>query len=155
MTGNAPSSEPDLAALIFQVLPRLGALEEPILRDAGLSMWEYAILTEVASGAAMSQRELSRRTRRDPTRLGRHLDDLVSRGLVNRAKSRDQRQRTVEISADGHTLLNEVRGKIRSVEDELLRAGLSESEGGQFRRLLARLAASCEGVAAEESKPSG
>ena len=93
MTGsrNAPGDEPDLAALIFRVLPRLGALEEPVLRDAGLSMWEYAILTEVASGAAVSQKELSRRTRRDPTRLGRHLDELVSRGLVGRERSQDQR----------------------------------------------------------------
>lgn len=56
----------DLAALMFRVLPRLAALEEPLLRDAGLSMWEYAILTEVSSNAAMSQVELSRRTRAIP-----------------------------------------------------------------------------------------
>ncbi|ORI19522.1 hypothetical protein BJD99_04160 [Rhodococcus sp. 1163] len=143
-SGDAPSDEPDLAALIFRVLPRLGALEAPVLRDAELSMWEYAILTEVASGAAMSQRELSRRTRRDPTRLGRHLDELVSRGLVNRERSRDQRQRTVCITASGQVLLDEVRSRIRAVEDELLRAGLSESDGIVFRDLLARLAASCE-----------
>ena len=137
MTGsrNAPGDEPDLAALIFRVLPRLGALEEPVLRDAGLSMWEYAILTEVASGAAVSQKELSRRTRRDPTRLGRHLDELVSRGLVGRERSQDQRQRTVEITDTGQSLLDTVRGRIRTVEDELLHTALPSlpllaNEGG-------------------------
>ena len=146
MTGsrNAPGDEPDLAALIFRVLPRLGALEEPVLRDAGLSMWEYAILTEVASGAAVSQKELSRRTRRDPTRLGRHLDELVSRGLVGRERSQAQRQRTVEITDTGQSLLDTVRGRIRTVEDELLHTALPESDATRLRDLLAKLAAACE-----------
>lgn len=146
MTGseNPAHEKADLAALMFRVLPRLGALEEPLLRDAGLSMWEYAILTEVASSAAMSQVELSRRTRRDPTRLGRHLDALVSQGLVSRERSRDQRQRTVGITSSGQTLLDAVRGKIREAEDELLHAALTESDATILREMLARLAAACE-----------
>ena len=146
MTGseNPAHEKADLAALMFRVLPRLGALEEPLLRDAGLSMWEYAILTEVASSAAMSQVELSRRTRRDPTRLGRHLDALVSQGLVSRERSRDQRQRTVNITSSGQTLLDAVRGKIREAEDELLHAALTESDATILREMLARLAAACE-----------
>lgn len=143
--GDPSRSEPDLAALMFQVLPRLGALEEPVLRDAALSMWEYAILTEVASGPAVSQRELSRRTRRDPTRLGRHLDELATRGLVTREKSVDQRQHTVGITADGQVLLDEVRGRVRKVEDELLVSTLSVREARTFRDLLGRLAAGCDG----------
>lgn len=136
--------EADLAALMFRILPRLATLEEPLLQDAGLSMWEYAIMTEVASSTAMSQVELSRRTRRDPTRLGRHLDELVSRGLVSRERSRDQRQRTVGITSDGQILLDAVRARIRAAEDELLHAALVESESTVFRQLLARLATACE-----------
>lgn len=146
MTGseNPVRGEADLAALMFRVLPRLAALEEPYLRDAGLSMWEYAILTEVASSAAMSQVELSRRTRRDPTRLGRHLDELVSKGLVVRERSRDQRQRTVGITSSGQVLLDEVRSRIRAAEDGLLHSALAESESAVLRQFLARLAAACE-----------
>lgn len=70
----------DLGALTARVLPALAALEEPILRKAGISMWEYAIASELARNDGVSQAELSRRTRRDPTRLGRHLDDLSARG---------------------------------------------------------------------------
>ncbi|QCQ91184.1 MarR family winged helix-turn-helix transcriptional regulator [Rhodococcus sp. SGAir0479] len=136
--------EPDLAALMARVLPRLAAMEEPLLRDAGLSMWEYAILTEVSSSAAMSQVELSRRTRRDPTRLGRHLDALVSRGLVSRERSRDQRQRTVGITSGGRTLLDAVRGKIREAEDELLHAVLTTSDAAILRDMLIRLATACD-----------
>ncbi|MFF1945963.1 MarR family winged helix-turn-helix transcriptional regulator [Rhodococcus qingshengii] len=145
MTGSEGSrGEADLAALMFRVLPRLAALEEPLLRDAGLSMWEYAILTEVASSAAMSQVELSRRTRRDPTRLGRHLDELVSKGFVVRERSRDQRQRTVGITSGGQVLLDEVRSRIRAAEDGLLHFALAESESAVLRQFLARLAAACE-----------
>ncbi|GAB6924654.1 MarR family transcriptional regulator [Rhodococcus erythropolis] len=146
MTGSegALRDEADLAALMFRVLPRLAALEEPLLRDAGLSMWEYAILTEVSSNAAMSQVELSRRTRRDPTRLGRHLDELVSRGLVSRERSRDQRQRTVGITSSGQILLDAVRGRIRAAEDGLLHITLTGIESTVFRQLLARLATACE-----------
>ncbi|MDV6276955.1 MarR family transcriptional regulator [Rhodococcus erythropolis] len=146
MTGSESPrrDEADLAALMFRILPRLATLEEPLLRDAGLSMWEYAILTEVASSTAMSQVELSRRTRRDPTRLGRHLDELVSRRLVSRERSRDQRQRTVGITSDGQILLDAVRGRIKEAEDELLHAALAESESTVFRQLLARLATACE-----------
>ncbi|MGA6206238.1 MarR family winged helix-turn-helix transcriptional regulator [Nocardia testacea] len=146
MTGasNPPHEQQDLGALMAQVLPRLAALEEPILREAGLSMWEYAIVTEVAAGAAVSQRELSRRTRRDPTRLGKHLDELVSREIITRERSHDQRQRTVCITPSGRALLTSVQRKIRAVEDEFLHAALSAGDAANFRNLLTRLAASCE-----------
>lgn len=136
--------EPDLGALMARVLPRLITLEEPILGDAGLSMWEYAIVAEVASSAAMSQRELSRRTRRDPTRLGRHLDDLVSRGIISRERSRDQRQRTVSLTPSGRALFTEVRTKIRAMEDEFLHTTLSVNDATNLRRLLTRLATASE-----------
>ncbi|WP_280368649.1 MarR family winged helix-turn-helix transcriptional regulator [Nocardia wallacei] len=136
--------EPDLGALMARVLPRLAALEGPILSAAGLSMWEYAIMTEVASSAAVSQRELSRRTRRDPTRLGQHLDDLVARGLISRRRSRDQRQRTVCITPSGSALLTEVKLSIRAMEDELLHTTFSATDATKLRHLLARLAKACE-----------
>ena len=143
-TSETRPDEPDLGALMARVLPRLAALEAPILGAAGLSMWEYAIMTEVASSAAVSQRELSRRTRRDPTRLGQHLDDLVTRGLISRQRSRDQRQRTVCITPNGRALLTEVRLSIRAVEDELLHTALSATDATNLRFLLTRLASACE-----------
>lgn len=135
------ADEPDLGALMARVLPQLAALEEPILREAGLSMWEYAIVTELASAEVVSQVELSRRTRRDPTRLGRHLDELSGRGLVARARASDQRQRTVRLTGSGRVLYMKVKKRVRVAEDEFLHSALSAAEATRLRHLLARLAA--------------
>ncbi|WP_207782392.1 MarR family winged helix-turn-helix transcriptional regulator [Phytoactinopolyspora limicola] len=135
------AEEPDLAALLARLFPKLVALEEPILREAGLSMWEYAIVTKLASTEAIPQVELSRRTNRDPTRLGRHLDDLAARGLIVRARGNDQRQRTVRLTSSGHSVYTKAKRAIRAVEDELLHSTLSTSDAAQLRHLLAQLTA--------------
>ncbi|WP_238420226.1 MarR family winged helix-turn-helix transcriptional regulator [Gordonia sp. 'Campus'] len=134
-------SEPDLGALVGRLVPRLIALEEPILRTAGLSMWEYAIVSEVAATAALSQRELSQRTGRDPTRLGRHLDELQERDIVSRERSGNHRQWSVSVTEHGRELHARVRSEIRSVEDELLRGAMSDSQAATFRQLLRQLVA--------------
>lgn len=139
--GNEPVDEPDLGALMARVLPHLAALEEPILREAGLSMWEYAIVTELASNPGASQAELSRRTGRDPTRLGRHLEDLDSRGIVTRERASDQRQNAVRLTRKGRTLYEKVKRSIRTVEDEFLHSTLSTRDAARLRNLLKQLAA--------------
>ncbi|WP_454295301.1 MarR family winged helix-turn-helix transcriptional regulator [Salana multivorans] len=132
--------EPDLGALLARVFPRLAALEEPILREAGLLMWEYAIISALASNEVVSQVELSRLTRRDPTRLGRHLDDLASRGLVVRERASDQRQLSVRLTSSGRSVYAEVKRSVRVVEDELLHSAFSGRDAARLRQLLARLA---------------
>ncbi|WP_258725936.1 MarR family winged helix-turn-helix transcriptional regulator [Cellulomonas sp. NS3] len=146
----APADEPDLGALLAQLFPRLAALEEPILRDAGLSMWEYTILSALASDDVVSQVELSQRTRRDPTRLGRHLDELASRGLLTRERASDQRQLAVRLTPAGRSLHGTVKRAVRSVEDELLHSVLSRADAARLRLVLARLAAG-----GAEDAPSG
>ncbi|MGW8811497.1 MarR family winged helix-turn-helix transcriptional regulator [Gordonia terrae] len=136
------SAEPDLGALLGRLIPHLISLEEPILRAAGLSMWEYAIVGEVAATPAVSQRALSERTGRDPTRLGKHLDELQRRGIVSRERSGSHRQWTVSITSDGHALHERVQAEIRAVEDELLHGAMSDSQATTFRRLLRVLVAS-------------
>lgn len=133
--------EPDLGALLARVLPHLAALEEPILREVGLSMWEYAIVTELASNPVVSQAELSRRTRRDRTRLGGHLDDLASRGIITRERSSDQRQNAVRLTRKGRTLYEKAKKSIRTVEEEFLHSTLSSRDAAHLRHLLKRLAA--------------
>lgn len=133
--------EPDLAALIFRVVSHLMALEEPILQDAGLSMWEYVIVTELAAVEVVSQVELSRQTGRDPTRLGRHLDDLTARGLVVRARASDRRQRTVGLSDSGRVLYSKVKKRVRAAEDKFLHSALPAGEAADLRPVLTRLAA--------------
>ncbi|CAM3689816.1 MarR family winged helix-turn-helix transcriptional regulator [Tsukamurella ocularis] len=139
MATEEPATEPDLAEAIGTLGRRLLALEEPILHEAGVSMWEYAILTTLLRGGAVSQVELSQRTGRDTTRLGRHLGELESRGLVTREQADDARRRTVAATAEGAAAQAGVQRRIRAAEDELLAARLSADEAATLRRLLARL----------------
>lgn len=138
---SASGAEPDLGALLGRLIPHLITLEEPVLRAAGLSMWEYAIVSEIAATPAVSQRELSERTGRDPTRLGKHLDELQQRGLVSRDRSGSRRQWTVSTTPEGRSLHDGVRAEVRAVEDELLRGAMSDGQAATFRRLLKSLVA--------------
>lgn len=139
MVTEEPAPEPDLAKAVGVLGRRLMSLEEPILREAGVSMWEYAILTTLLRGGAVSQVELSRRTGRDTTRLGKHLGELESRGLVAREQAEDARRRTVAATTAGATAQLHAQRRIRAAEDELLAARLSAQEAATLRRLLARL----------------
>ena len=157
----AAVEEADLAALLARVFPRLGELEAPILEAAGLSMWEYAIMTELASADAISQSELSQRVRRDPTRLGRHLDALQERDLVSRTPAEDKRQRTVSLTAAGAAVFRQAKREIRRVESALLEQACTPAEAASLRSQLERLAEACSGrpsrVHSERSdrKPGG
>lgn len=134
---------PDLGALLARVLPRLAELEAPALEAAGLSMWEYAILTELATGQAISQRQLSQRVRRDPTRLGRHLDDLEERGLVERVLGDDKRQRTVRLTRRGQRSFQQAKQQIQLIEDALLTGPFTPSQAKNLRSMLEQLAVAC------------
>ncbi|BDD81807.1 hypothetical protein TPB0596_15700 [Tsukamurella pulmonis] len=139
MATEEPGTEPDLAEAIGVLGRRLLAAEEPILREAGVSMWEYAILTTLLRGGAVSQVELSRRTGRDTTRLGKHLCDLESRGLIAREQADDARRRTVSATGAGADAQRRAKDRIRRAEDAMLAARLSGEEAATLRRLLLRL----------------
>lgn len=140
MADGTPLTDPDLGALLARLLPKLLELEEPLLAEAGLSMWEYVIVSELAAGTAMAQVELSRRTRRDTSRLGRHLDDLAARGVVERERATDQRRLAVRLTPSGRAAYERAKRSIRAAEDERLRTVFSATEAAEFRELLTRLA---------------
>lgn len=140
MAAEQTAPEPDLAESTGLFGRRLMAIEEPILREAGVSMWEYAILTTLARGGAVSQVELSRRTGRDTTRLGKHLGDLEARELVAREQSADARRRIVTLTAAGEDVQRRVRLAVRTAEDDYLSTRLSVDEAAALRSLLARAA---------------
>lgn len=127
----------DLGALLRRLLDEVVERETPILRERGLSMWEYVVLTAISSSPGLSQSDLAERSRRDATRLIRHLDDLAERGLIVRAiDASDRRRRTVELSPAGGELLDATRHDIRRMENELLSA-LPERDRDALRTSLA------------------
>ncbi|WP_246286785.1 MarR family winged helix-turn-helix transcriptional regulator [Schumannella luteola] len=111
--------------------------ETPILDAHELTMWEYAILTAISRAPDQSQRELAASSRRDATRLIRHLDTLSTRGLVRRdTDPGDRRRRVVNLTDAGATTLGSARRAIRRMEDELL-AELPVEQRDQLRATLA------------------
>lgn len=112
---------PDLAALLARLLVMVRSHEEPILAAHDLSMWDYVVLTFLASTPAPTQAELARETGRDKTRLISNLDRLEALKLVHRRPDpADRRNRIVTITPAGSSLHARCRKAIREMESELL-----------------------------------
>ncbi|MDQ7879013.1 MarR family transcriptional regulator [Microbacterium sp. QXD-8] len=111
----------DLGALLSQLLGVVVEREAPILTAHGVTMWEYVILDRLAREDGLAQKELARRSRRDPTRLIGHLDVLSDRGLIAReVDGADRRRRTVRLTDAGRELVRSAGDDIRQMEAALL-----------------------------------
>jgi DNA-binding MarR family transcriptional regulator len=117
-----------------QVATRL-ALEEAI-RDAGLTVSQANVLTELAYGQARSNAELARIHSVTPQTMIEILASLEYRGLISRAASPDGgRARPAELTREGHSSVLTVHRAMRSVEERLL-SPLSREDASCLRRLL-------------------
>jgi DNA-binding MarR family transcriptional regulator len=111
----------DLGAVFARLLGVISEREAPILAAHGLTMWEYVILVPLVGQPGMTQKELARRSRRDPTRLIGNLDALEERALITReVDGADRRRRTVRLTSRGHEVVRDTRRAIRAMEAELL-----------------------------------
>lgn len=127
----------DLGAVLGQVLGVLLEREAPILKAHGLTMWEYVILYQLQGEGGLTQKELARRSHRDPTRLIGHLDALSERRLIAReVDASDRRRHSVRLTDEGLGVVRATRRDIRAMEDELLGA-LSVDEQNDLRDSLA------------------
>jgi DNA-binding MarR family transcriptional regulator len=131
---------PDLGVLAHRLTRMIATAEAPILAAHALTMWEYVVLTALASGGAPTQAQLAARTGRDQTRLIPLLEGLESRGLLERAAdAHDRRRRVVTLSTSGRTVLTGCRAAIRALEVQLL-GDLDSGDREPFVRALQRLA---------------
>ncbi len=136
--GDGPGE--DLGAVLSQLLGVIVERETPILEAHGVTMWEYVILDRLAREDGLTQKELARRSRRDPTRLIGHLDALNDRGLIAReVDESDRRRRTVRLTQRGHALVDAARHDIRTMEDDLL-GNLATGARNQLRASLTAVA---------------
>jgi DNA-binding MarR family transcriptional regulator len=103
-------------------------------------MWEYVVLSALASGPAPTQAQLATTTGRDQTRLIPILEGLGARGLLERAPDPDdRRRRVVTLSPSGRSVLAQCRSAIRALEARLL-AEVDADDREPFVRALRRLA---------------
>jgi DNA-binding MarR family transcriptional regulator len=95
--------------------------EVPVLREHGLEMWDYVVLSGLEHSAAPTQAQLAAAVGRDQTRLIPILDRLAAQGLLERiSDQRDRRNRVVSLTEAGKSLLATCRVAIRALEHDLL-----------------------------------
>jgi DNA-binding MarR family transcriptional regulator len=134
------SDREDLGAMFAWVTRRLMDAEAPLLAANGLTMWEYVVLAQLVRRPAPNQLTLAREIHHDKTRLITLLDQLQSRGLVDRRPdAADRRSHTVSITDQGRKLYSATRAAIRDMEAEIL-AVLDAEERSSLLAILPRLA---------------
>jgi MarR family transcriptional regulator for hemolysin len=133
-----PSAEP-IGRAIASSAKVLSRAFERELAEAGGSQPVWLILLALKQQAWRTQQDLAAAVGIEGPTLTHHLDGLDKAGLIERARDpNDRRAVRVELTDAGDKLFKRL-AKAAIGFDQRLRAGLSEDELDQFRRVLARL----------------
>ncbi len=155
---NGTSTDWNLQESLVHLLHRCGQLaEEHVARAiaaSGLTPRQFTILVAVDRHASASQTDLVRATGVDRSTLADIVRRLVEAGFLHRRRSRDDaRAYVVRLTPKAESLLQELSGKARSAEQDLLVA-VSPEDRSQLIALLQKLAAGNGGDALAEAPVS-
>jgi DNA-binding MarR family transcriptional regulator len=116
-----PDDRRDLAAMFVPLARALVAREEPALRENGISMWGYIVLTALAEQPVRTQAVLAQAINADKSRIIGVLDDLQQRDLIKRQPdASDRRVHLLSLTPAGDRLRRRVEAAIRASEEEVL-----------------------------------
>ncbi|MEL7975238.1 MarR family transcriptional regulator [Isoptericola sp. F-RaC21] len=110
----------DLLELVGPLARGLRRIEERSARAAGLSMWQYAVLSAASRQEGLSQTEVADRLGYSRNRIIGDLDLLQERGLVERRTGSDRRRHHIHVTPAGRETAAEVRAAIWTAEDAML-----------------------------------
>jgi len=130
----------DLLELIGPLSRSLRRVEERCAKDAGLSMWQYAVLSAASRHEGQSQTQIADRLGYSRNRIINDLDVLQERGLAERRSGPDRRRYLIHVTPSGRATATEVRDAIWAAEDALLAhlpAAARESLQGLLEQALA------------------
>lgn len=113
----------------------LRRIEERCAKDAGLSMWQYAVLSIASRHEGLSQSQIADRLGYSRNRIISDLDVLQERGLAERRSGADRRRHQIHVTAAGRTTAADVRDAIWAAEDALL-SHLPATSRESLQRLL-------------------
>jgi len=126
--------------LLARANARSLSLGNAALHPLGLKVRSYSVLALAASDEGPSQRELASFLSLDPSQVVSLVDDLESKGLVERvADPRDRRTNVVRATADGNELLAVARQALAVVDDEFFE-GLTEQQRAALTEMLGWIA---------------
>ena len=135
-----PSAEP-VGRAIASSAKVLSRAFDRALAEAGGSQPVWLILLALKQQDWPTQQDLAGAVGIEGPTLTHHLDGLDKAGLIERARDpNDRRAVRVELSEAGHKLFKRL-AKAAIGFDQRLRAGLSDEELDEFRRVLGHLRA--------------
>ena len=114
-----------------KLFTRLGA-------EAGVAPGQYGVLKLVGLNPGRSQSDIAQAAGLDPSSLTQLLDQLATRGLIERRPGRDRRQISLHLTQDGARAVLEATDKVLEHE-QIIRAKLSDDEARQLVELLSRI----------------
>ena len=128
------------AFLLAQVGAHAAAKFAERLRPIGLSPAHAGILRILEASPAITQQTLATMLGSPPSRLVALVDELESKGLIERQENEtDRRRYALLLTAKGKLTLSNIGGVVKGHQNELL-AALSEAERHQLTALLMRIA---------------
>ena len=145
------SARTSIGYLIKRAHAQLADQLEPALESRGFTLTQWVLLMHLREGMALNARVLCMQLRHDSGALTRVIDQLESRGLVSRERSRrDRREVQLQLTATGRETVEAV---IPAVVERLNTAlvGFTAQELDELTRLLMKLTALLEGEAAEDA----
>ena len=110
------------------------------LVEHGLKARSYSVLVLTSGVARPSQRELAEFLRLDPSQVVSLVDELQSRGLVERTPDPRDRRANVVVATDAGRALVEVARESARRAEEGVHAQLTSDERATLARLLRTLA---------------
>jgi DNA-binding MarR family transcriptional regulator len=124
------------------------------LNELGLNMTQTSLLTFTRDAGSLTQSELASRLHVGKASVGSFIDDLETRGLLNRSPDpRDRRVWRISLTAKALPIVEEFEEIDSKVRKEL-RAGLTREQRHQLAQLLLRLEQNAK-ACAEESLTKG
>lgn len=120
--------------------------------DVGLTSEQWAVLNVLAEEDGINQKELSCRTRKDPTNVTRILDQLERKGFVCRKANPDDRRSFHAYVTEAGRAANE---RLAPLEAELIGQvlnGFTEDEISVLRSMLTRLNANVDSLCVRNSE---
>ncbi|MFU8874441.1 MarR family winged helix-turn-helix transcriptional regulator [Micromonospora sp. SL4-19] len=128
------------AFLLAQVGAHASSRFAERIADLGLTPPQAGLLRAIAAAPASSQQQLATQLGLLPSRVVAFVDDLESRGLLRRERSRaDRRQYALHLTQDGEALMRRLQDVARAHERDLCQA-LDQAEHAQLVALLGRIA---------------
>ena len=134
--GREPAGDETLAEAFWAVARRLRDTSQETLAPWDITPAQLRALRVLGRHGVMRQSELSDRLRIAPRSATEVVDALEKRGLVERRPDPGDRRATlVEVTDDGSSVLDAVRG----TEAELAFGRLSPADRSQLARILGKL----------------